>query len=143
MCLCIQFKAYREERFLPCGNCDNCNGLALTQSLFLFLIFVIMFLISSYTYETEKWGSEKRNGFLICKNEERNEFIFENWNGSAERAFFNIKKIYSSIRFDNNVFRRFSFCVYVKPVIIDRLWPLKFGKVRSENACFLRYSPCA
>lgn len=36
---------------------------------------------------------EERNEFLFCRNEENNEFIFENWDGPMERIPFNIKGI--------------------------------------------------
>lgn len=35
--------------------CDKCNGLALVQGLFLFLIFVVFFSKSPYIYETKNY----------------------------------------------------------------------------------------
>lgn len=63
--------------------CDNCNGMALAQ---VFLIFVVL-----YIYETKIQIIEERDGLLLCINEKKDKFIFENVYGFVERVPLNIK----------------------------------------------------
>lgn len=122
----------------------NCNGLALGQGLF---IFVVLFSMFKFKYLwNQKWfqkNRHKKNKFFFCKNKGKNKLIFENWDRSVEWVPFNIKRMrdrtdsFLKATLETRLVNLFDYHCFYQCVLFIIVSYLYIYKLRSTN--FINY----